>query len=140
MTEAKLVKTIYLDAPRARVWTYLTEPEKLARWFHEGRETMKAGSDYALLRENPDAEDKRLLWGDVLETDEPNRLVYTFSYHGGPKAASVVEWTLTDLADGTVLTMTHTFDAVEADRVISEMKGTDRGWDEHLTRLRNLIN
>ncbi len=140
MTDAKLVKTIFLNAPRERVWAYLTEADKLARWFHEGQNDLKAGEDYALLSEHRDRDDPRLVWGKVLEANKPNKLVYTFSYKGAPDRDSLVEWILTEVAGGTQLTMTHTYDDVPADRLADEIGGTDKGWDGHLTRLRSLVN
>jgi len=33
MTDAVLTKTIYIKSTREKIWAYLTEGEKLARWF-----------------------------------------------------------------------------------------------------------
>jgi uncharacterized protein YndB with AHSA1/START domain len=47
-----MVKTIYLKAPRERVWAYLTDADKLARWFHEADTALEVGQDYALMSDN----------------------------------------------------------------------------------------
>ena len=43
----KLVKTIFLKAPRAHVWRFLTEKDLLALWFHAGESDPAPGGDYA---------------------------------------------------------------------------------------------
>jgi len=35
MTDTILQKSIYLKASPAQVWAYLTDPAKLAIWFHK---------------------------------------------------------------------------------------------------------
>jgi len=138
--QAKMIKTIYLKAPRERVWFYLTDPEKLARWFHEGQGKMVVGGDYALLSEHKDREDPRLCWGRVLEMDKPNRLVYTFTHEWLKGVETTVEWVLTDIGEGTQLTMTHTgFDLSSAD-TFTECSDHDKGWDEMFQRLRQVVS
>ena len=36
MTDS-ITKTVFLKAPRDTVWAFLTEKDKLARWFHPPR-------------------------------------------------------------------------------------------------------
>ena len=45
----KLVKTIYLKAPRTHVWKFLVEADRLATWFHRGDRDVTAGGDWALV-------------------------------------------------------------------------------------------
>jgi len=140
VTEVRLVKTIIIRASRERVWAYLTEPDLLARWFHEGVDILRAGAPYALNRENPVTDDTRMLWGEVREAVRPERLVYTFTYHGQAEGMeSLVEWTLEELSGGTKLTLVHTNSNASSEDLWNEAKDTDRGWDEHLTRLRNVF-
>lgn len=140
MPEIKMVKTIFVRASRERVWSFLTEPDLLARWFHEGQAKLVAGQPYALIRENPVTDDPRLLWGDVLEAIFPERLVYTFTYEGQVRGIeSIVEWTLTEQAGGTQLTLTHTNANALPEELWKEAKGSDQGWDEHLARLRGVF-
>jgi len=141
MTELKIVKTILIRAPRERVWAFLTEKDLLARWFHEGAMDLSAGQPFELVRENPVTDDPRMLWGDVLEADKPTRLVHTFRYHGQTdELKSTVEWTLEELSGGTKLTLVHTCSNASEAELWDEARGTDSGWDEHLTRLRCVFN
>lgn len=44
-----LQKQIYLKASKADVWAYLTDPDKLAIWFHKPAKPLAAGDDYEIL-------------------------------------------------------------------------------------------
>ena len=133
MTDAVLTKTIYLKAKRETVWAYLTEADKLARWFHESDHDLDTpDTDYALLMESGN----KGCWGKVLEVDPPNRLVYTFTHDWLKGYETRVEWNLEELDGGTQLQMTHTgLDKSEADP-FAMLSDHDKGWDEHFQRLR----
>ena len=136
MTEATLTKTIYIKAPPERVWTYLVEPDKLARWFHEGDRKLEAGQDYALLSEHEDKEDRRLCWGRVLVSEPPKRLVYTFTHASMNGQESQVEWRLVPAFGGTQVTLIHSgFEDYEGD-ALGILSNLDKGWDDHFRRLR----
>ena len=141
MSDITLIKTIILRAPPERVWEFLTEPDLLARWFYESNSTLKEGASFELIRENPVTDDPRMLWGDVLKTENPKRLVHTFRYHGqAEELDSQVEWTLEAVFGGTKLTLVHRNSAASAEAVWIEAKDTDIGWDEHLFRLRSIFS
>ncbi|NNC38341.1 MAG: SRPBCC domain-containing protein [Hyphomonadaceae bacterium] len=133
MTDAVLVKTIYIKSSREKVWAYLTEGKKLARWFHEADcDLVTPGKDYALLMESG----SKGCWGKILEVEPPNRLVYTFTHDWLKGYETQVEWILRDVDGGTQLTMNHTgLDRSKADP-FAMLSDHDKGWDEHLQRLR----
>ena len=136
MTEARLVKTIFIRAGVDRVWEYLVDPDKLARWFHESDRRLEAGQDYALLRENESKPDRRLCWGRVLVSEPPRRLVYTFTHADLKGHETEVEWRLEPAFGGTQVTLTHTgFEAFDGD-VLDMLTSHDKGWDTHFGRLR----
>lgn len=139
MTEAKMIKTLYLKAAPETVWAYLTQSDKLARWFHETDINLDiVDAEYKFLRENPSDQGDRLCWGKVLEADKPNRLVYTFTHQWLKETITTVCWELEAMYGGTQLTMTHTgFDAVP-DGPFDELSGHDKGWDSHFARLRTV--
>lgn len=134
MTEAKLVKTIFINAKPERVWAFLTEPELLGRWFHASKAKLEAGADYELFKEG---DDKAMCWGRVLESEAPSRLVYTFT-HGMLKGHETrVEWTLSSVEAGTMLEMVHDgFEGGEHD-LFNMLISHDKGWDDHFGRLRS---
>jgi len=133
MTDAVLTKTVYIKSKPATVWKYLTEGEKLARWFHEADCNLtNPGTDYVLLMESGN----KGCWGRVLEVEAPNRLVYTFTHDYLKGYETRVEWTLKELDGGTQLTLVHTgLDKSEGD-AFAMLSDHDKGWDEHLQRLR----
>lgn len=136
MTEARMTKTIFINASPARVWTYLVEPDKLARWFHESDMQLEAGKAYALLRENPEKPDRKLCWGRVLVSEPPRRLVYTFTHSFLNGIETEVEWLLEEAFGGTQVTLNHSgFEKFEGD-VLEMLTSHDKGWDDHFRRLR----
>ncbi|MGJ8611990.1 MAG: SRPBCC family protein, partial [Octadecabacter sp.] len=71
-----LNKTIYLKAEKAQVWTYLTDPDKLAIWFHKPAAPLSQGEDYAM--HGVQSGDK-LMWGKVIRAQPYDLLEYTFT-------------------------------------------------------------
>ena len=45
MTDTNIRKTIFLEADRAAVWEYLTQPEHLAKWFHAPKTALAAATN-----------------------------------------------------------------------------------------------
>jgi len=139
MSETKIVKTIYLQATPETVWPYLTQPDRLARWFHESDAALDAaGVKYNLLRDNPSDKGMEIVSGEVLEADKPNRLVHTFTHEWLKGVVTKVEWDLVGMYGGTQLTMTHSgIDKMTAG-AFGELSGHDKGWDEGFIRLRRV--
>ena len=108
MSDTALVKTIILKAPVEKVWKFLTVPERIAQWFHEtDRPLDTAGTEFSWLKFDPDAEDRRQMWGRVIESDPPRRLVHTFTHDGIEELETTVTWELTPIAGGTHLRLVH---------------------------------
>ena len=91
-------KEIVLPAPREEVWAALTDPERLADWFaNEVDIDLRPGGG------------AHFRWGNgeerhatVTEVEPEERLSFEWSDEG------VVEFTLEDDADGTLLTVVET--------------------------------
>ncbi|MEL6724591.1 MAG: SRPBCC domain-containing protein [Pseudomonadota bacterium] len=135
MSDAVMIKTIYLRATPEKVWRHLTEKDLLARWFHETDRDLNAGASFQYLSFHLDKEDRKLMWGDVLEIDPPKRLVHTFTHEWLKGVITTVTWELLPVDGGTQLTMTHT-----GITEFGEMIDHDKGWDEHLLRLRMMLS
>ena len=56
MSNTTIIKTCFFSAPRETVWSFLTEKDKLAQWFHPATADLAMGEDYALVRENDKGE------------------------------------------------------------------------------------
>lgn len=132
MTTTTLSKTIYLAAPRAKVWDYLTQPEHLAKWFHAPKEPLQEGRKLEMFgTESGDL----LIWGMVTKAQKPDLLEYTFTVKPMGDAVSTVKWTLTDVPGGTQLSLVH--DGLpQGAEAFGLTLAMDKGWDEHLMRMR----
>jgi uncharacterized protein YndB with AHSA1/START domain len=136
----KLVKTVFLKAPRAHVWRFLTEADRLALWFHAAAADLEPGSEYALLTNTHGKEGERLCWGRVLEMVPPRRLAHTFTHEWLKGVETHCLWELEDFDGGTMLTLTHTGWEKLGDGAFSHAADHDKGWDEHFVRLRRVTN
>lgn len=140
MTALKIVKTVYLKAPPEHVWKFLTEADRLALWFHNGRDDLQEGGDWVLETNSYGKEGEKLCYGKVLEMKKPERLVHTFTHQWLKGVETTCVWTLEKVSGGTVLTLVHDgWDKVEED-AFGMAANHDQGWDEHFVRLRRVVN
>lgn len=140
MTELTLTKTIFLKAPPFHVWKFLTRADLLATWFHAAKEDLKAGGKYACVTNTLGKEGEVFMWGEVLETDEPNKLVHTFTHPYLQEIETICTWTLSEVDGGTMLTLIHQgFEKLEKD-TFSVTSEHDKGWDQHFQRLRMVVS
>jgi len=137
MTEARIEKSVFLKASPQRVWDHLTRPELLARWFHPSDTELTVGKAYALLSNSGDG--SKVCWGEVLEAEPPTRLVYSFTHNWLEGHETRVEWTLSAVANGTLLKLVHDgFEGAKVD-VFDSLCDHDAGWDEHFGKLRERV-
>ncbi|WP_299630355.1 SRPBCC domain-containing protein [uncultured Roseobacter sp.] len=136
MTNPVLRKTIFLRASRTEVWDYLTDPEKLAKWFHAPKQTLAEGQKLEMYGTTSG---DLLIWGDVKVARAPEYLEHTFTVKPMGDAVSLVKWTLSEVPGGTQLSLEHSGlpAAAEAfDLVLS----LDKGWDGHFMQMREAIH
>ena len=131
MTDSVIQKSIYLKATPDRVWAYLTDPDKLAIWFHKPEKALVEG-DYAMY--GTESGDK-LMWGEVLTADPFNALEYTFSIAPMAGKTSTVKWTLNEVAGGTRLSLEHS-GLPQGEEGFGLLLALDKGWDDHISRMR----
>ncbi len=140
MTNLKLNKTVFLKAPAAHVWKFLTEADRLATWFHRGGSDLVAKGDYILLTNTPGKEGSKMCWGKVVEFDPPRRLVHSFTHDYLKGVETLCSWTLTEAEGGTVLALEHTGWEKVSDGAFAMAANHDKGWDEHFARLRTVTS
>ncbi|MCR9139139.1 MAG: SRPBCC domain-containing protein [Alphaproteobacteria bacterium] len=139
-TTTTITKTVFLDASRETVWSFLTNKDKLAKWFHPAKSDLASGEDYSLIRTTDDGASVPIIWGRVLDMDAPSKLVYTFIIDPFDGAETTVTWILDDAAGGTRLTLIHEGIAKAAGAASMQLlMALDHGWDEHLDHLRKSI-
>lgn len=132
MTDNIVRKSIYLRATPAQVWAYLTDPDKLAIWFHKPKTPLVEG-DYEMFgAESGD----RLMWGTVLVAKPYTQLEYTFSIAPMGGKSSTVRWRLTEVPGGTQLSMSHE-GLPQGEEAFGLTLALDKGWDDHLARMRS---
>ena len=118
------------------VWSpYLTEPEKLAIWFHKPNSTLVEGPYEMFGSESGD----RLMWGEVLLAEPFARLEYTFSIAPMGDKTSTVKWRLDDVPGGTRLSLRHE-GLPQGEEAFDLMLALDKGWDDHIGRMRASIH
>ena len=136
MSVTTITKSIFIKASRETVWSFITDAEKLAEWFHPAAANLEEGKPYALLGDASDPESK-MCWGDVLKLDKPSSLVYTFSLKPMGDAVTTVSWTLEEAAGGTRLTLVHEgMGEATEDSGFGFLYAIDAGWDKHFEKLR----
>jgi uncharacterized protein YndB with AHSA1/START domain len=141
MSNATLVKTFIFAAPRETVWSFLTEKDKLAQWFHPATSDLVEGEDYALVNEDDNGIQVKQCWGTVLQMDRPNTLVYSFTVGPLNGAMTTVTWSLEEITGGTKLTLKHEgIEEAAGEAAIGLLLGLDKGWDKHVDELRLVVN
>lgn len=137
VAETTITKSIFLAASRETVWSFLTEKEKLALWFHPADADLVNGQDYALLATSDDGSETKMCWGTVLTMQKPSTLVYTFTIKPLGGAMTTVNWRLDEIDGGTKLTLQHEgIGEAAKEAALGLLRALDAGWDRHLANLR----
>lgn len=132
--DAPLIKTIFIAAPRERVWDYLTRKEHLAKWYQEPDADLAPGADYTLRRDG-----ERVVWGEVTDWSPPERLVCTFEVGPMEGRATTVTWMLHEVPGGTRVVLTHAGILDAEGRAATLFGHLDAGWDAHFAALRKAV-
>ncbi len=136
MSDTVIRKSIFLKASKEKVWDYLTDPEKLAIWFHKPPAALVEGEEFAMY--GVKSGDK-LIWGTVLSAKPFDALDYTFTVGPMGDAVSTVSWTLTEVAGGTNLSLVHS-GLPQGAEAFGLTLALDKGWDDHISRMRDDIH
>jgi uncharacterized protein YndB with AHSA1/START domain len=132
-----------LPVPPSRVFSALTEPGELAKWWGPSGFTCpgvefepRVGGPYRIRMQPPDAPAFHLS-GEFLEVDAPVRLSYTFRWEepDPDDQETTVVLTLRDLGESTELALVQGEFVTEARRALHE-----GGWTDSFLRLHELIS
>jgi uncharacterized protein YndB with AHSA1/START domain len=109
MDESLIVRReTYIAAPRATVFAFLTDPEKIVSWMGaEATTEPKPGGLYLVKGVGNSSNVARGAFREVVPV---HRLAYSFGWDGGeqvPPGSSLVEIDLMDRDGGTLLRLTH---------------------------------
>ena len=141
--EVRFTRT--LPGPIERVWEYLTDPAKRARWFAGGPMELRPGGKVTFLvqhknlapDETPPEEHKashdadRSMSGTVTRCEPPRVLAFTFAHYGDSEAT----FELTPQGKDVRLVLTHRGTGGD----LSYMAGFGAGWHTHLAHLVALL-
>lgn len=131
-----------VDAPRERVFSMLTEPVELAKWWGprgfttpETELDLRVGGGYRFSMQPPDGDPFHLA-GEFLQIDPPSRLVYTFRWEEPTPddRETVVTLSLDPVGDATELSLSQGLFATE-ERVALHRDG----WTDSFDKLREVI-
>ncbi len=134
--EPDYVYVVYIRASQAAVWAALVDNKTERSWWVGTRmnSTFKPGASIAF--EKKSGVDVR---GEILESDAPNRLSYTFHVEGpGPlhdEGPTIVDCLLEQYEDTTKLTVTHS-NLKKGGRVRQAISG---GWPFVLSGLKSYL-
>jgi uncharacterized protein YndB with AHSA1/START domain len=121
----------HIAAPRATVFAYLTDPDKIISWMGaEATTELHPGGLYLLKNVNRPNNNAR---GTFREVVPVHRLAYSFGWEGReqvPPGSSLVEIDLIEQDGGTLLRMTHS-DLPNEEQCAAHAKG----WAHYLGRL-----
>jgi uncharacterized protein YndB with AHSA1/START domain len=141
--EVRLVRT--LPGPIERIWEYLTDPEKRARWFAGGPMEQRKGGKLTLKfrhrdlapDEMPPEEHKRhhdpgVSWDGIVTRCEPPRVL---AFTCGSDGESEVTFELTPQGKDVLLVLTHRGGGGDA----PYMADFGAGWHTHIAHLIALL-
>ncbi len=118
--------------PPEKVWRALTESDLIAQWLMENDFQPVVGHRFEL-RMPPMPQWDGVIRSEVLITEPLERLSYTWGALG---LESVVAWTLTPTAGGTLVRMEHS--GFRADQEAA-YKGATYGWQKFIGGLENVL-
>lgn len=128
MTET-LRSEIEIAAPRATVFAFLTDPDKILRWMGTKAQVEPIPGGIYLLSMN----DTHTARGQFTEVIPVHRLAYSFGWEGDenvPPGSTLVEIDLVEKDGGTLVRFTHGGLPDEKERANHET-----GWNHYLRRL-----
>ena len=124
-----LRRETHIAAPRATVFAFLTDPDKILSWMGAEAETEAHPGGLYLVK----GIGGRVARGAFREVVPVHRLAYSFGWDGDeevPPGSSLIEIDLIDRDGGTLLRMTHSGLPTAA-----KCAGHDIGWAHYLRRL-----
>ena len=124
-----------------RVWSAITDPAQVIRWWGELTADMRPGGDFALRWLNTDEESRSSGWRGTLTEFDPPRLLETTGVWGASDEPwgennATLRFELTPDGDGTVLRFINTL-AKMPDEFRTK---TPAGWHWHLDALAGVLD
>jgi uncharacterized protein YndB with AHSA1/START domain len=133
---------IFIAAPRERVFQAITDPQQAVRWWgQEGKYRLsefhmdvRVGGKWSCSGFSATMGGPITVHGEFLEVDPPRQLAYTWTSSWMP-VSTEVRWELEAQASGTLLKLTHTGFAGNAEQA----KNHSLGWAAVITWLQSFV-
>lgn len=146
-TTDRIEKTVFLRAPKTRVWRALTDPRQFGEWFGVKVETpFTPGARVRGPVTHPGYE--HLTFDIVIDQVVPERLI-SWRWHPHPidvtndysvEPTTLVVFELEDAKDGTTLKVVESgFDGIPLTRRLEAFRGNDEGWSEQMTNIERYV-
>jgi len=137
-----VVAEISIAAPRERVFQAITDPQQAVLWWgqdgkyrlSEFQMDVHVGGKWSCAGSSVTMGGPITVHGEFLEVDPPRKLVYTWISSWMPTTTEV-RWELEAQGNGTLLKLTHTGFAGNADQA----KGHSTGWSLVLSWLQSFV-
>ena len=130
-------RSIWLAAPRERVWQAITDPHEIQQWFSPGTPWRLSAAEVGGKLAVVDAETGADTSVQVIEKLDPPRQLVLRVVPESAETAYVTTWTLDDEANGTRLTLTYAgYEADAADVRHNNMEQNAFGFGMLLENLR----
>jgi uncharacterized protein YndB with AHSA1/START domain len=128
-----IAKDVYIAAPPHIVYSFLTEPAKIAVWFgSDSQLDPRRGGIFRMRFDRPDG--TNVARGAYLEAVPYSKVAFTWGFeregHAVPVGSTLVEITLEPEGDGTRLRLIH------RDLSGEQRELHDAGWDHYVARLK----
>lgn len=123
-----VTRTLRIEARPDLVWTFWTDPARLAEWWGDSTGTVAQVGGAFVVR----MDGGPVMRGEYSELDRPHRVAFTFGWEDGgpdglvPPGSSRVEVTLDADGDATILTLRH------YDLPATAADAHDTGWGHFL--------
>ncbi|MGH1466200.1 MAG: SRPBCC family protein [Cognatishimia sp.] len=131
MSDIEINKHLFLAAPRAHVWSYLTKADLVAQWFNLPNADFTLHQEFELTERDTG---EILCWGTVREMRPMEFMAWDFTVGPANGHMSRVEWHLSDHHSGTKLTLRHS-GLPDTAAGFDLLLALDKGWHGFLDNL-----
>ncbi len=133
---------VFIAAPRERVFQAITDPAQAVRWWgQEGKYRLsefhmdvRVGGKWSCSGQSATTGGAVAIHGEFLEVDPPSKLVYTWTSSWMP-VSTEVRWELEARGHGTILKLTHTGFAGNAEQA----KNHSIGWTQVIAWVQSFV-
>ena len=133
-------RSIWIAAPRERVWSAITDPMQIEKWFSPGTAWKLTALEVGGRLFVPDPETGDEMYVQVIQLVDPPQRFITRSLPASPGSSEVTAYLLQEEQDGTRLTITHSgYELLPEDGRWSAMEQNAFGFGMMLANLRAYV-